>query len=688
MKLDIISPNALKLSCLDEYSERSIIGIEKIDVRIKEEEVSAFMGDHAIIDQLKVHPIDKGYRISIKADFDGIFGLGERFDHVNHKNHSRMLNVEEKFTSQGSKTYCPIPFFFTDTGFGIFLNELSVTRFEFGSDEIAIDIFNQRKKEPEVYLLFGTPKEIISQFSQLTGQAALPPKWAFGPWMSGHRWNSRKLVEEQLYEAEQLNMPFNVLVLEQWSDESTFYIWNDVQYHVRSGEEFFCYSDFEYESSLWPDPKEMIEKIHQKGMKVILWQAPMLKNPENKQQEMDYNYARDHGLVVQNEDGTPYKIPQGHWFNGSMIPDFTNPETCQWYYGKKRYLLDIGVDGFKSDGGEFVHREDIRFYDGSTGVEMKNGYVQSYLRTFNDFIGRNRVLFSRAGYIGQQQWPMHWAGDQKSTWEEFRAILVAGLTAGLSGIPFWSFDIAGFAGPMPSVELYERSTQMAVFTPGMQWHSEPVYGQFADIMPSAGGKNDRSPWNMARAYGDKDLVQRVKFHYDLRMNLLPYLYNEAINSSETGLPMMRHLYLEYPEDKNTLDIQDQFMVGDLLVAPITDEASLGRSVYMPQGQWIDLWNRKEYEGGKSLYFKTGKERIPVFIRKGGALALNVGDELCLGSFVGNQTEKYKNLCFLITGEEGQYNFRDNLDNHIKLSWRGGEVKHKVLSGSESYRILV
>ena len=170
----------------------------------------------------------------------------------------------------------------------------------------------------------------------------------------------------------------------------------------------------------------------------------------NHQNDLDREDAVKRSLCIHNLDGTPYKIPEGHWFPGSMIPDFTNPETCKTWFGKRQYLLDMGVDGFKTDGGEFVCTDEVSFYDGSTGKESRNCYPQQYTKAYTKFLGDNHVLFSRAGYMGQHTTPCHWGGDQQSTNDELRHVLSAGLSAALSGILFWGFDLAGFAGPLPT----------------------------------------------------------------------------------------------------------------------------------------------------------------------------------------------------------------------------------------------
>lgn len=605
-------------------------------------------------------------RIVIESVYRAAYGMGERFDAVNRKGISGRNEVIEKFCNQGSFTYCPIPFFFTDNGFGVYIDTLRVSQIHFG-ENIIITLTDEPEQLPEIVFFFGSPGQILREFSYLTGEVRLPPKWVFGPWISANRWNNQAEVENQINLLKQYQFPVSVLVLEAWSDESTFYIWNGAScYKGEDGSTKYNYR----ESSFWPDPVGMIHKLNQEGIHLILWQVPVIKKCEEglpcEIHESDRKYAEENRLVALNTDGSPYTIPSGHWFAGSMVPDFTNPDTLKWWFDKRRYLIEMGVDGFKTDGGEFIYKDDVFFYDGSTGKEMRNGFARRYAEVYTDFIGDGRILFSRAGYTGQQRCPVQWAGDQKSTWDELRSILKAGLSIGLSGVPFWSFDIGGFSGTLPTPELYERSTQLAVFTPVMQWHSEPEGGQFSDSDPSVKGVNDRSPWNIAETYSEKELLDRLRFLYRLRANLMPEIYNQALKSSESGLPMMRHLVLDYPGDSNVFDIEDEFMFGDMLIAPIIEEGRNRRDVYLPEGNWVELWRQKVTSGGQWVRSEKCDNRIPVYLREGGAVALNLGDNLKLGSDVGNGIE-YKNLCFYITGNCGETDFGDDKGNRIRIA---------------------
>ncbi len=610
----------------------------------------------------------QGTILTLSAPYTSVFGCGERFDKVQQKGMTRDLQVVEKFCNQGAFTYCPIPFFFTDTGFGLFINTEMPTCISFG-DTIDITIRRETNGQlPTVHLFMGTPEQIMQSYYQLTGKPVLPPKWSFGLWMSANRWNHQRLVLEQLALATKHELPASVIVLEAWSDETTFYRWQD---------------------GAWENPAAMIQTLKEQGIHLLLWQIPVYKKLEAGQvsdlHDADCKTAVAQRLCVHDGDA-PYYIPEGNWFGGSMIPDFTNPETCQSWFEKRQYLLDMGVDGFKTDGGEFIYNETASFHNGKTGAEMKNGYATSYVKAYTDFIGKDQILFSRAGYSGQQNYPMQWAGDQQSTWAEFRHAIVAGLSAGLSGIPYWGFDIAGFAGSMPSVSLYERAFQTAVFTPVMQWHSEPAGGQFAELMPAAGGINDRSPWHMATTYGDNTLVERLRFHQRMRYNLVPYLYHCALEAV-AGKPVMKHLVWEYPNDPNVFGIEDCFMLGDIYIAPMLEPDAVTRDIYLPAGTWFDLWTNQVYEGDQTICVTVTGDRTPAFIREGGCLALNLGAEKKLGSDVGNQMTAYTNLCFYPVGNKGHFDFRDDLGNHIQLDWCDGKQTAVTLSGTQAFCIV-
>ncbi|MDD4310939.1 MAG: glycoside hydrolase family 31 protein [Eubacteriales bacterium] len=605
--------------------------------------------------------------LSYDCDATVAYGTGERFDGVDRMGKTTETTIIEKFTHQGENTYFPLPFFFCNDGHGVFVQSDAAAVFTLSAGHVEITL---PEEECDVFFLYGTPREIVAQFVEMTGKPILPPDWAFGPWVSANRWKSQKDVEEQLDKIESSGYPATSLVIEAWSDEATFYLWNGAEYDGKSGGEPFSASDLRFREP-WPNPQAMIERMHRMGIKLVLWQIPALKQLEKgevcPQHDRDDAYALEQGFVVENADGTPYRIPR-QWFIGAHVPDFTVPELCSWWMEKRRYLLEMGVDGFKTDGGEFMHDLSVRFHNGQSGVMMRNRYVADYETAYTRAIGKDRTLFSRAGYLGAQTTPIHWAGDQVSSFEEMRSVLNAGLSLGLSGVPFWSFDIGGFAGPLPSAELYLRSTAMAAFVPVMQWHSEPLGGQFGGF--DTGLVNDRSPWNIALHASDERVERVARFYARLRMNLLPELLCQAKIATQSRLPMMRHLVLDYPNDAKAQVCHDEFMLGDLLIAPVLHEGATGRDVYLPQGQWYSFLTCETLSGGQTLFVEADRDEIPVFLRTPGAVALNLPESLLLGGDVGNSVEKLNTAVLAISGK-ANVDYADAFGNRAVL--RDGEI---------------
>ena len=568
-----------------------------------------------------------GTQLMVQTDYQGVYGLGEKFDAVNQKGKVVETQVIEKFCNQGNISYCVTPFFVTDAGVGIYIDTKKKTKISF-QDKILCEI----PEEAQVYIFTGTIGDILKDYIYLFRKPQLPPEYAFGIWVSANHWNCEADVERLLEELDQYQFPASVVVLEAWSDEATFYIWNGAEYKPEKSAEGFSYEDFDFSNSkYWKDPKGMIEKLHRKGKKLVLWQIPVFKGMEpgrvSEQLNLDKEYAIEKGLTVMNKDGTPYEIPDGNWFEGSYLPDFTNEKTKKFWFAKRQYLTDIGVDGFKTDGGEFIYSKETIFSDGTSGEEGKNQYCQDYVNAYSHFINENQVLFSRAGYAGASGTPILWAGDHQSTNEELKSTLKAALSSAMSGILFWSFDIGGFAGSLPSIDLYRRSTQMAVFTPVMQWHSEPDGGQFRELMPGGEGNNERSPWNIALVNRQPEFIDEMRYWHMLREKLLPYIYESAQIAVRESRPMMRPLIYDFQTDQNVIDLEDEYLFGDeLLIAPFLEENMTTRKVYLPEGQWYDFFTNKCYEG-KQWYLSDEESRMPVYVKSGAPIPMKQDGEI-------------------------------------------------------------
>ena len=629
----------------------------------------------------------KNLRLRLKVRGTTVFGLGEKFDAVDQAGKSPLNYVVEQFSSQQDKTYLPIPFFFTEAGVSFLQTTSYPSSFAFSEPDengwVTLELFAvcaERGTLFEGSVHTGTPAELLRAYAGETGAAVLPPKWAFGPWMSSNGWNTQKEAAEQLEKMRETAIPATVMVLEAWSDEETFYIWNDASYTPRAEGGAVRYEDFTFSpEGKWPDPKAFCRSLAEENVKLILWQIPVIKYeaaPHGVQLDLDWEYAKKHGLCLKNADGTPYQITE-MWFGNSLIPDFTNPETRRWWQDCRRYLVEeLGVVGFKTDGGEFLFDPDARFSDGRSVAEAHNAFPNLYEGVYHELAD---VTFSRAGYTGAQKYPIHWAGDQLSTFAELKGQLTAGLSAGLSGVPFWGFDIGGFAGDFPSTELYLRSAALAAFAPVMQFHSEPRGGQYYMVQRNH-WNNDRSPWNMALANRDESIVPIYRLFSNLRMNLLPYLWQEAQHCSRTLRPMMAHLVYDYPHDANVLHLENEYMLGrSLLAAPVIEEGATEREVYLPTGVWHALWTGTAQQGGQTIRVSCPLTELPVFVRDGTALPLNLNDALTMGTMersgaMGNRTDGYENLCFLLFGARGENRFCDEAGNDLTLHWQDGEVQ--------------
>ncbi len=565
-----------------------------------------------------------GYLTRFEASFEAgpeeaFYGLGERFSGPNLRGERWDVRVYEEYKEQGRCSYLPVPFLVSSRAYGLWLDAAEPSDFDLSGDTCTVTLEKLPAESatfPLNILVADRPYDVTAAFTRLTGDIEVPPAWAFGPWMSANTWNTQAKVEEAVRRTLTENVPATVLVLEAWSDESTFYIFNDADYPPSEGRNALSLKDFSF-GGRWPDPKALIDACHAQGIKVLLWQIPVQKKLEepHAQHEADEAHMLQQGYGVQNEDGSPYRC-QGWWFTGGLVLDFTNPAARDWWFSKRRYLFDeLGIDGMKTDGGEHLWGRGLRAFDGSRGLELVNTYPNHYVGAYHDFVrertGGDGLTFSRAGYTGAQRFPGHWAGDENSTWSAFKASILAGLSAGLSGVSIWGWDIGGFSNEVPTPELYVRSAAMACFCPLMQYHSE---------LHSAAENRERTPWNVAERSGDPSALAVYRRYAKLRMLLLDYLHGEALELSAAGLPLMRYPALEYPENHDFLAADPYaYLFGrDLLVCPVVEKGATAREVRLPPGDWVDLWSGAQLSGPAVVVVPAPLETIPVFIRAGSA----------------------------------------------------------------------
>lgn len=590
----------------------------------------------------------------------GWYGFGERYNALNQAGNRVDQFVYNQYKEQGLRTYMPMPVGYTDAGFGLHLATDSYSWFDLAAPEETR--FGVEAGRLTIDLLSGSVAEQVSRFMALTGDPEPVPAWALGPWMSSNNWDSEAEVRKQVALTLEHDIPATVLVIEAWSDEATFYIFNDAQYAEKPGAEAFSYADFSFPGwGRWPNPKGLAEHLHDNHLRLILWQIPIIKQSaalKHLQKRNDENHFFAEGFGVQHPDGTPLRLPEG-WFKDSLLLDFSNPAGRDWWFSKRQYLIDeLGVDGFKTDGGEMVWGKDLVFADGRTGLEHRNAYPREYISAYYRFARQNGgICFSRAGYTGAQTFPAHWAGDERSTWDAFKRSILAGLSAGMSGVIFWGWDLGGFSGEVPSAELYVRSAAMACFCPIMQYHAES----------KAEFNQDRTPWNIAERSGDERALTGYRFYANLRMSLMPYLRREAAWCVASRQPLLRAMLLDFQDDSRAAPLWDQYMFGrDLLVAPIIREGETARQVYLPEGRWWHLFHNRWYEGGETHRVDALFEEIPVFLRAGAVLPLAFHQAARLGAAMPSDIDAAAISVLLVAGlEHGAPLTQDGLE--IELS---------------------
>lgn len=544
-----------------------------------------------------------------------IVGTGERFCSIDLRGKKVDSKVYEQYKDQGVHTYLPVPFFLSSSGYACYCETKRKVQYDFGEQTQMIVAMGKSASISSWIYVNATPLENIKAFVRQVGLPVLPADWVFGHWMSSNEWNDQHKILEQLELSKRHKIPASVIVIEAWSDETTFYVWNDAEYSAKPSDEPHKLSDFNFpETGKWPDPKGMTDELHANGVKLVLWQNPILKwigEEEHEQQKIDEAYMLDKGYYIKWPDGSPYRV-RPFWFNRSLLMDFSDPQAVDWWMSKRAYLLDeIGIDGFKTDGGEHLWGDGTVFADGSYGDEGINEYPNQYVKAYYEFANakraNNAITFSRAGFTGAQKYPCHWAGDENSTWEAFRASYNAGINANISGIPFWGWDIGGFSGEVPSAELYLRSAAMAMFSPIMQFHSE-YNGHRLPL-------RDRTPWNIAERNDDASVLDIYRKFVDHRYSIMAYILEEARHCAATGEPMMRPLFIDHPDDATAWHVEDQYYFGrSILVAPIFTEGATHRKVYLPKGDWKDHWSGKEIQGEQWIEVDAGLDTIPAYER--------------------------------------------------------------------------
>ena len=537
------------------------------------------------------------------GSYEKFYGFGEKFSPINKRGHNiESWNIDACGVNS-EKSYKNIPFFLNTAVYGLLIN--TTCRVKYNLASISFNSFTIELEDSlfDYYFIEGPSfKNIISKYIDLTGKLEdVPPKWSFGLWVSKYGYKTRKEIEDVADSFRKRDIPADL-------------IWYGDTFWLRDGH----YVDFVLDEAKFPNSKEMISSLKEKGFKVGLWLQPTVSIETDLFKEgVENNY------FLKDKRGDTYLIqpslvkePEGDYIDFSKmefekhelqpkaaIVDLANPSARTWFISRLKYLIDWGIKTSWVDFGEIVP-EDAYFSNGKTGKEMHNIYANLWCSTVFNFIkkvGSEKPLIgARSGWIGSHRYPMCFSGDPVTTYESMRNVLRGGLSLSFSGYMFWGHCMGGLLPKAPSNDLYIRWCQFGLFSP---------YAQLLSIFPN-------EPWRFGAE------AEEIFRRYDkLRYSLIPYIYSCAYESVNNNIPLIRPLILEYQEDPLVEDIDDEYLFGNsFLVAPVFNKKNQ-RFVYLPKGNWIDYWTKELFEGGKGYTYNADIKTLPLFVKSGAIIPM-------------------------------------------------------------------
>ena len=478
--------------------------------------------------------------------------------------------------------------FRSGNGYGVFVDDPGDVAFEVGSENVDRVQFALRGEALSYCVIGGRdPKDALTRYVRFTGMPALPPAWSMGLWLSTSFTTDydEKTVLSFVEGMAQRGLPLSV-------------------FHFDCGwMRSFRWCDFEWDGAVFPDPEGLIEKLHGRGLRVCVW-----INPYVAQDSPLFREGMERGYLVRRTDGGVWQTDL--WQAGMGLVDFTNPGARSWYRDKLKKLLDQGVDCFKTDFGERIPVRDIAWHDGSDPVRMHNYYALLYNESVFSLLEEVRgkgeaVVFARSASAGGQRMPVHWGGDNFATYNSMADTLRAGLSLAASGFGFWSHDISGFEDTAPA-DVYKRWCAFGLLSSHSRLH---------------GARSYRVPWLF-----DDEAVDVLRFFTRLKCRLMPYLYQKAVEAHETGVPLMRPMFLEFPEDPACAHLDRQYMLGEsLMVAPVFSAEGIV-DYYLPDGVWTDFFTGEARRGGRWYRDRCGFFRLPLWVRENTLLPLGARED--------------------------------------------------------------
>lgn len=577
-----------------------------------------------------------------------IYGLGERFSAFVKNGQSVDIWNEDGGTST-EQSYKNIPFYISNKGYGVFVNHPEKVSFEVATEMVTKVEFSVPGESLDYFLINGpTMKEVLMRYTDITGKPSLPAPWTFGLWLSTSFTTN--------YDEETVNK-FVDGMIERKIPLSVFHFdcfWM----------KDFNWCDFTWDSRVFPDPEGMLKRLKEKGLKICVW-----INSYVGQESSMFEEGVKGGYFLKRPNGDVWQWDM--WQPGLAIVDFTNPAACEWYGKKLEALMDMGVDCFKTDFGERIPTDAV-YFDGSDPVKMHNYYTYLYNKTVYEVIKKKKgekeaILFARSATAGGQKFPVHWGGDCWSDYESMEESLRGGLSLTSSGFGFWSHDIGGFESTS-TPDVYKRWCAFGLLSTHSRLHGSTSY---------------RVPW----AY-DEEAVDVVRFFAQLKASLMPYLYRNAIETCQTGIPMMRSMVLEFTGDRNCAYLADQYMLGDsLLVAPIFREDGIAE-YYLPEGTWTSFLTGEVKEGGKWYTEKHGYLSIPLYVRENSIVAVGAKNDNAVYDYADNVTFRAYAIGTGKTARTTVYNTENEPEASISITHEGSVYRISADSPKSSKVELV
>jgi alpha-D-xyloside xylohydrolase len=514
-----------------------------------------------------------------------VYGLGERFGPlVKNGQVVDIWNADAGTSSE--QAYKNVPFYLTNRGYGVFVNHPGPVSFEVGSEAVSRVQFSVAGEALEYLIIYGpTPADILRKYTGLTGRPALPPPWSFGLWLSTSFTTS--------YDEETVNSFVDGMT----NRDLPLSVFHFDCFWMRE----FHWCDFTWDERTFPDPAGMLSRLKDKGLRVCVW-----INPYIAQRSQLFAEAMEHNYLVRKPDGDVWQTDK--WQAGMGIVDFTNSDARDWYAAKLRTLLDMGVDCFKTDFGERIPT-DVAWSDGANPENMHNFYSYLYNQTVFELLRsykgeQEAVVFARSATAGGQRFPVHWGGDCESTFVSMAESLRGGLSLAMSGFGFWSHDIGGFEG-RPDPAVFKRWIPFGLLCTHSRLHGSDSY---------------RVPWLF-----DEESVEVLRRFTRLKAQLMPYVYGQAVAAARDGMPVLRPMAAEFPDDPACTHLDRQYMFGDrLLVAPVFT-ASGETSYYIPAGTWTHLQTGATVRGPVWVQDICDFQTVPVFVRPASVLPIGSRD---------------------------------------------------------------